>query len=154
MKEKPKAVSAKIISEAIRAYFQDYFWFTQLRVGCGRGPDGERTMDMWGITCERPFKHVTVEIKRSRSDYRVDVTSPLKQRRARLLANEFYYAAPQGLLTPKDLPPWAGLIEIRPHYCPTYEGHMEATLTTAAPWYDSSPPTWSFVANLIRTEMR
>jgi len=143
-------VPVSVIDQEVRRRFSDFYWQSELRVGCGFGADGERRMDMWGISPKRPFNHIAVEIKRSRSDFRVDVKSPLKQRRARLFANWFYFAAPSGLLVPGDLPPWAGLIEISTCSSPLY-GEYCSHLTHPAPWFDSSPPTWSFVAHLVRT---
>lgn len=144
------AVSVGDIDACVRQLFTEYLLFSELRVGCGFGNDGERTMDMWGISQKRPFPHIAIEIKRSRSDFRVDLRSPLKQRRARLFANMFYYAAPSGLLAIDDLPPWAGLVEVGQHSDEILGNYMAARITTPAPWFDSSPPTWSFVAHLVR----
>ena len=133
-------MNAREIEAAIKADFWGYWWFPQLRVGCGQGDDGERTMDLWGISSKRPYPHIAVEIKTSRGDFTRELRSPLKHRRARLFANLFYFATPQGLLTAADLPPWAGLIEVS----------NKAIIAIPAPWFDSSPPTWSFVAHLAR----
>jgi len=129
------------IISAVRKHIE-LLWLEQVRVGCGYGPDGERTMDLWGISPKRPFLHVAVEIKTSRGDFLRDVKQPMKQRRARLAANQFYFAAPAGMLTAADLPLWAGLIEVHPSGL--------ARIAVPAPWFDSSPPTWSFVASLVR----
>ena len=134
------------IDTAIRASGLADIWLSELRVGCGYGPDSERIMDLWGISTKRPFVHIAVEIKVSRGDFRSDLRSPLKQRRARLFANLFYYAAPSGLLTASDLPPWAGLLEVA--------SGVGCYIKVKAPWFDSSPPTWSFVAHLLRIHGR
>ncbi len=137
------------IESAVIDIFQDYCWFPQMRVGCGFGNDGERTMDLWGISPKRPFLHMAVEIKVSRNDFTRDLRSPLKQRRTRMLANQFYYAAPQGILKPEDMPIWAGLIEVADRDFMGNPG-FSAGITHPAPWFDSSPATWSFVAHLAR----
>jgi len=129
------------IEKAVREAFCDMYWLSEVRGGCGFGADSERTIDLWGISTKRPNLHISVEIKVTRSDFIRDQKQPLKQRRARLMANQFFYATPEGLLAATDLPPWSGLIEIK-------EG--EATISVPAPWFDSSPPTWSFVASLTR----
>jgi hypothetical protein len=130
------------IEDAVRSALCDLYWLTEVRGGCGFGPDSERTIDLWGISTKRPNTHLSVEIKISRGDFRRDLKKPLKQRRARLVANQFYYATPAGLLKPSDLPPWAGLIEVSEDF--------NARIEVPAPWFDSSPPTWSFVASLVR----
>jgi hypothetical protein len=106
-------VKAKDIEQAICNHFwRGMLWFPQLRVGTGFGHDAERTMDLFGIQPLSPWDRICVEIKVSRGDFRRDIRQPMKQRRARLLANQFFYAAPKGLLTAEDLPTWAGLIEV------------------------------------------
>ena len=140
-------IDADAISAAIEADFEGLLWLRQCRVGCGFGADGERTMDMWGISCKKPHLHIAVEIKISRDDFRRDLRSPLKQRRARMLGNQFYFAAPNGLLMADDLPIWAGLIEV---LVSEVVGRNIANIVVPAPYFDSSPPTWSFVASLVR----
>jgi hypothetical protein len=135
-------MQAKDIEAAIRKDFPLSYWIPQCRVGCGYGDDGERTVDLWGISVKRPYLHLSVEIKVSRSDYLRDIRQVLKQRRVRMMANQFYFGAPVGILKAADLPIWAGLIEVT-------EGG-EAKIAVQAPWFDSSPPTWSFVASLVR----
>lgn len=131
-------------------------WMRQMRVGSGFGDDGERTMDLWGIESDRRCRRVSIEIKVSRPDFRSDVKNRMKQRRARMLCNEFYYATPGGLLTHDDIPQWAGLIEIMPITTrgQRWWGAPGATVfgkvTVSAPWFDSSAPTWRFVASLAR----
>jgi len=139
---KAKLTSAEIEAAVRNSINGVEFWISQCRVGCGWGDDGARTVDLWGISTRRPYHRLAVEIKVSRSDYTRDLRQPLKQRRARLMSNQFYYAAPAGLLTAADMPTWAGLIEVHTN--------GEATMSVQAPWFDSAPPTWSFVASLIR----
>lgn len=145
-------MDAKDIESAIcRMYrWKAMIWLPQCRVGVGFGEDAERVMDLWGIQVSKPWTRVAIEIKVSRGDFRRDVANRLKQRRARLLVNEFYYAAPVGLLTPEDMPEWAGLIEVKSilgaDFC--------AGIRFPAPWFDSSAPTWRFVAAIARRTNR
>jgi hypothetical protein len=134
-------MKANDIEQAIRKD-PGYFWIPQCRVGCGFGDDGERTVDLWGISTKRPYNHLSIEIKVSRGDFFRDVKNPLKQRRSRMMANQFWFAAPVGLLTAADLPIWGGLMEVDEFGNVRYE--------VPAPWFDSSPPTWSFVASIVR----
>ena len=133
-------MNAAEIEQAVREDASVTYWISQCRVGCGFGEDGERTVDLWGISVKRPYFRMSVEIKVSRGDYLRDLAKPLKQRRARLMANQFYFAAPVGMLSAVDLPPWAGLLEVSDR----------SQVSVPAPWFDSAPPTWSFIASLIR----
>jgi hypothetical protein len=124
---------------------QGIVWLPQQRMGCGYGNDFERTIDVFGISTCKPWTRFAIEIKVSRSDFKADVCCPMKQRRARLIANKFYYLAPQGLLTPEDIPIWAGLAEV-------VGEHIDVTVE--APWQESSAPTWRMVAQLARRAAR
>ncbi len=117
-------------------------WLPQQRMGCGHGNDVERTVDVFGISTCKPWTRFALEIKVSRSDFRADAKNPIKQRRARLVANKFYYVAPLGLIDKREVPLWAGLVELRDN------GMMR--ITVEAPYQDTVPPTWRFVAQLAR----
>ncbi len=117
-------------------------WLPQQRMGCGHGNDFERTVDVFGISTCKPWTRFALEIKVSRSDFQADAKNPIKQRRARLVANKFYYVAPLGLLDWREVPLWAGLAELRDN------GMMR--ITVEAPYQDTVPPTWRFVAQLAR----
>jgi hypothetical protein len=125
--------------------FGKFLWLRQLRGGTGWGPDGDRTMDLWGIHDGKPWERVCIEIKVIRSDFRRDVADPIKQRRGRLVTNQFYYAAPPGTIPKNELPIWAGLIEI---------DETRRKIEVPAPWFDSSAPTWRFLAQIARTVAR
>jgi hypothetical protein len=141
-------VNAKDIETIICRYWRGLLWFPQLRIGTGFGHDAERTMDLWGMKPTAPWDRVCVEIKVSRGDFRRDINAPMKQRRARMLANQFYYAAPAGLLTPEDMPTWAGLIEVNPEE--TADEYACISIPLPAPRFDSSAPTWRFLAVFAR----
>jgi hypothetical protein len=142
-------VKAKDIEQAICNHFwRGMLWFPQLRVGTGFGHDAERTMDLFGIQPLSPWDRICVEIKVSRGDFRRDIRQPMKQRRARLLANQFFYAAPKGLLTAEDLPTWAGLIEVDAARKYGEFGFIEVPVP--APRFDSAAPSWRFLAVFAR----
>ena len=130
---------------------QGVTWLPQQRMGCGYGNDFERTIDVFGIATTKPWTRFCVEIKRTRADFLADIRQPLKQRRARLICNQFYYLAPKGVLAPDDVPLWAGLAEA---YGKTDRFDPHITIVTEAPWFDTSPPTWRFVAQLARRAAR
>jgi hypothetical protein len=71
-----------------------------------------------------------IEVKISKADYKNDFKKDKHQffkfnANGRLIPNRFYYAVPEGLITEKDLPPYAGLIEVK-------NGH--ATIVKRAPF--------------------
>ncbi|OHB80872.1 MAG: hypothetical protein A2W31_11490 [Planctomycetes bacterium RBG_16_64_10] len=141
-------MTANDIEQAVRRMdcWQAMIWLPQMRVGTGHGGDGERTMDLWGIEPSGRNRRVSIEIKVSRGDFFRDVSNRMKQRRSRMLSNEFYYAGPEGLLTADDVPQWAGLIEVGTEA----DGRLYGRHVIPAPWFDSSAPTWRFVASLAR----
>jgi len=140
-------VTEKQITELLMTYggfdgSRGMTWLPQLRMGCGFGNDFERTIDVFGISTCKPWTRIAVEIKLSRNDFWSDMRQPLKQRRARLIANKFYYLAPEGILQPEDMPLWAGLAVVKD----------ESTIRVAleAPFQETSAPTWRFLAQIAR----
>lgn len=82
-----------------------------------------------------------------RADFLKDLKNTEKQKPLRCFANLFYYVAPAGLIQTEDLPPWAGLKELR-----FDEDKQEFYLseTQTPPYMANLPPTWGFVAECIR----
>lgn len=59
---------------------------------------------------------IAYEIKRSRGDFLRDVKKAnTKHRGAKAYSDEFYYVAPPNMIKVEELPPWAGLIEVKSH---------------------------------------
>lgn len=87
-----------------------------LRSGTGgKWSANERTIDImltrnWSAGVGH--RRIAIEVKISRSDFRNE--TDLKRLPAEQSAHQCYYAAPAGLLTPKDLPKGWGLIEVYP----------------------------------------
>lgn len=125
-------------------------FLTELRAGAGYGTDSQRRIDAWSIqTAPSKGNHrVAYEVKASRGDFTRDLRQPQKQRPARLLSNQFYYVAPQGLIKPEDLPLWAGLLECKQPEAAS--GQFYLTRTVDAPFFETEPPSWRFVVSLIR----
>jgi hypothetical protein len=137
------------VAAAIRASWKmkGFIWFNELRVGTGYGSGRERKIDLWGI-CEHPSnakRTVAVEIKTSRSDFRREIINPQKRRGALLHSNQFYFAAPKGMLSGADLPPECGLIEVVRTGCGPH-----AEIAVDAPFEERFPPDWAFVASICR----
>lgn len=79
-----------------------------------------------------------------RADFKRD--NAMKQQQARLFSDMFYYAAPQGLIRPEELPDWAGLKE----YAPDADGVWRHAKTISAPRWDKDAPSWELVVSIMR----
>lgn len=127
---------ADAIIEALSKRHEKEIWATELAFD-----GGARRCDFWALSAHasKGFRAIAYEVKISRADFKRD--TPEKQRQARLFSDQFYYAAPEGLLTKADIPDWAGLVELR--------GDKLLNLVPA-PLRDKDSPTWQLVASLIR----
>ncbi len=158
-------VAADIIAALRRRHSDEHQWafFAELRVGTAgisesgdircvkKGRRGrhwaskwDQRIDVWVMNlwrCHR-FERISYEIKVSRGDFLRELADPTKHRAAMELSNRFYFAAPPGLIAPKELPPDCGLIQV--HY------NGEAKIKHQAPWRDTPAPEWRFVASLAR----
>lgn len=120
----------------------------EMRCGCGFGPS-ERRMDLWVIQAE-PAKGcpaTAYEVKVSRQDFVRDrLKAAEKHRGALMYSDRFYYAAPEGLINPDELPPFAGLIEVRER------GGLR--IRVPAPVRSKMVADWPFIVSLFRREER
>jgi hypothetical protein len=167
--------SASQIVAALHAYYDrpNVVSFAELRVGTGYGKDAEQRIDFWvmDLMPSQSCRRIAIEIKVSRSDFLNEIKHPTKRRRALLLSNEFYFATPPGLVKIEELPPECGLVEVHPDHGAASDAlfgdiahsrsegartwmlkHSQKRLhfKVAAPWRDSNPPSWRFVAALLR----
>jgi hypothetical protein len=101
------AETTQEILDALISRARNLIWATELCIGPKR-----RRMDFWSISPHpgKAFLATAYEVKVSRADFKRD--TPEKQRLARLYSDQFYYVAPAGLLTPSDIPDWAGLQDV------------------------------------------
>ena len=101
-----------------------------------------RRIDFWTLHPQEGKGHCATayEIKVSRQDFKRD--SAMKQREARLYSDQFYYVTPAGLVSPDEIPDWAGLQE--------WNGER-FTFKVHAPKLSKSAPSWDFVTSLIRS---
>lgn len=131
------------IRDALRTRYNpaEFAYFEELQVDM----HGTRRMDMFvmNMHASQQFRRTVLEIKVSRADYNREKSNLSKTRQAITFANEFYYVTPKGLLKPEELPNWAGLIEY------DEEKHNLRVKVTAAK-LESFPPSWDFVASLLR----
>ncbi len=105
---------------------------------------GEQRLDFWTLSTYPGRNHTRLgfEIKVSRSDFAAELRKPAKRRPALLLVNRFYFIAPVGVVPIEKLPIDAGLIEV------LESGIMKTRCE--APWLDTEPPTWGFLASFLR----
>lgn len=151
----PGILTADQIVVALYQHFEkrgDWLSFDELRVGTGYGKDAEQRLDFWTMNAipSQHFRRIAFEIKVSRADFVKELRQPLKRRRALLLSNEFYFIAPRDLIKASELPPEAGLMEIGD----VFLGRYDVYIKHPAPWRDTSPPTWQFLASVIRRAKR
>ena len=144
-------ISTAQIEDAVTSHthqLNGLVWFRELRIGTGYGAGRERLIDLWGIwtTPSNAKRTVAIEIKRTKSDYYRETNNPQKRRGALLHSNQYYFAAPYGIVDPKTLPPECGLIEIRDDGTNGLYGHVRVD----APFEERFPPSWTFVMSICR----
>lgn len=104
-------------------------FFSELR-DC-TGWSHSRTIDVWAMNTWPSSKlYVAIEIKTSVSDFRRE--NPMKRAPFLLAANEFWYAAPRGVIPIEELPRDCGLLE-------TW-GNDAMRATKRAPQRDAAKP--------------
>lgn len=135
------------IIEALYAHFRvrGYLCLHELRPGTGYSGGGAAGgIDFWAMHQWPSEGHarISIEIKVSKGDYAKEKAKPDKQRYALLYSNEFYYATPPRLIDPWTMRAEAGLIEVNP------DGSLQ--VVRSAPVRDSMPPSWNFMAAVMR----
>ena len=127
--------------------------FSELRLGSGYGFH-ERRIDFLviDIAPSRGNKIIAYEVKVSRADFRKDIANEKKQRGAKLYSNEFYFIAPKGVIPLREVPNWAGLVEIHVEKGEAligYRTHFIKTLTHA-PYREKWRPSWPLMVSIAR----
>lgn len=143
-----KITSADICKLLRKTHAKD-IWCEELRLSSGFGWAGR--MDFWALSAAPSDgnKATAYEIKVTRSDFKRD--SYDKQRGARLFSDTFHYVTPKDMVTPEEIPDWAGLIEVEWRRI----GHnlfLQAITKIHAPKRDKEAPTWGLVCSIIRNE--
>ena len=146
---KVKMKSADII-KALRARYGDmkYECFEELRLGSGYGFH-ERRIDFLVVESapSRGNRVIAFEVKISRVDFRRDIAKESKQRGAKMYSNEFYFIAPIGIIPQKEVPDWAGLVEINPD-CGDFWPILRTVLE--APYREKWRPSWPLLVSIAR----
>lgn len=130
----------------------DWFFIPELRLGTGfLGSDSRMDAFAMQQTPSKGHTRIGYEIKVSRADFMRDIAKADKHRQARMFVNEFWFVAPKGVIPREKLPIWAGLLEVvtARNDGSTLE-NPQLHVTVRAAFCESEPPTWNFVAALVR----
>lgn len=115
--------------------------FEELRDGPGFNQ--RRTVDFVAVNTwpSKGLAIVAVEVKVTRGDFRRELDHPEKRATVTPYVNEFWFAAPRGIVKPEEVPDGCGLLE-------TWgEGKLRATIR-ARQFMDREPdrPLWTVIA--------
>jgi len=164
------AVTTKIMTDLMVYLLRQrgYVVETELRVMTGGNSrnNGEQRIDVWAI---HPYPSkglltIALEVKASRSDWLNELKKPRKRNYAILYSNEFYIVAAPNVVKLDELPKDMGLVTVyplaeRPRFSVDNLGDLagcdvdrafDSLITVKAPYRDRHPPTWPFVASLVR----
>lgn len=132
------------IAGLLKAKHPNCICVEELRISSGASRGSGQRIDLWAMEewPSKGFKRVAYEVKISRGDYLREIRDPLKRRGAKLVAQEFYFVAPDGVIKPEEVPYDCGLIVVR-------DG--ELVIEVDAPQLPDSAPTWGFVVSLVRS---
>lgn len=146
-----------IILESLKKHFTSWgrgrtnILFPELRLGSGYCGVAQRRIDLFIISSNAGNETTAFEIKASRSDFKKDISDDLKQRGARLYANNFYYVAPSGMIKPEEVPLWAGLWEFDLDYYEKTEGKdFRFHEVVPSPLHPKAVPSWGLICSMIR----
>ncbi len=154
-----KGVSVATIHRVLRKRYAapEWVYLEEVRLGTGYGGfflpghhatiKNEQRIDGFALNCykSKSYRRIAIEIKISRGDFLKEVKSPDKRIGAMMLSNQFYFAAPEGLIKVDELPEDCGLIEVR--------GDFQATKVQAA-WHEASAWHPATVASVLRSATR
>jgi len=89
----------------------------------------------------RGYKRIAYEIKRSRGSFLHEIKHPEKRRPVMQQVDQFFFAAPKGMIKPAEVPEGTGLVEVSP------EGLVRTK--KRAPELGSPAPTWHLVGTFL-----
>lgn len=147
----------KIMLECLKKHFTSWgrgrtnILFPELRLGSGYCGVSQRRIDLFIISSNAGNETTAFEIKASRQDFKKDINDDLKQRGARLYANNFYYVAPKGMIKIEEVPLWAGLWEFDfDYYKQTEEKDFTFREVVPAPLFPKAAPSWGLICSMVR----
>lgn len=135
-------ITARHILDALKVRNDDVIWVTELRLF-----SGSRRIDFWTLmpSAANGWRATAYEIKVSRGDFRRD--SAEKQEGAIQFSDRFWYVTPPGLISPDEIPDFAGLQE--------WDG-TKFKVIRKPPMRVKRDPSWELVCSILRcsSEMR
>ena len=124
---------------------REFCCLEEIRMGTGFSGTAMRSADYVVISSNNGNDVIVFEVKASKQDFKKDVENLNKQRSAKCISNYFYYITPKGLLDPKEIPDWAGLLEVD-----LEDKFLYIYKVLSAPRRHNEAPTWGLVAEIIR----
>ena len=122
--------------------------FPQFKPATGRNEEADKSFDLFAFHphASSGYARHVIEIKIHRDDFTKEVRDPTKRRLGLRWATQFYFAVPELLLRPEEVPPECGLIEVRKNS----KGIYECNTRIKAPELAGTLPTWSFIGAFLR----
>ncbi len=138
-----KQTTRSILDALAHSYGRgSYLFFEELLVSAGQV---EQRLDAWAIDLspEAFYMSISFEVKASRSDLRNELKNyPTKRLQALQFANQFYYVTPPNLFVDiAEVPGECGWMIV---------DNGTITIMKSAPFSTNPPPTWGFVASLLK----
>ena len=124
---------------------REFCCLEEIRMGTGFSGTAMRSADYVVISSNNGNDVIVFEVKASKQDFKKDIENLNKQRSAKCISNYFYYITPKGLLDPKEIPDWAGLLEVD-----LEDKFLYIYKVLSAPRRHNEAPTWGLVAEIIR----
>lgn len=154
-----KGVSVQDIHRTLQRRHSPPEWIyaQEVRLGTGfgryflKGYPGSvapsQRIDGFALNCykSKRYERVAYEIKIARGDFLKEVADPDKRVGAQMMTNRFYFAAPEGLIKPEEVPDGCGLVEIR--------GDLHR-MKVRAPWHEAADWHPSFISSIFRSVIR
>ena len=132
------------ILRALEARFSAPEWATFREMRNGTGSSFGRSLDLFAFNTypSMGYRSLAIEIKVSRGDFIRELEKPEKRKFAESISQECYFAAPSGLIAPREIPePW-GLIAVA--------DSGVARITHRAKSRKVPPYDMEFIASIIR----
>lgn len=119
-----------------------WIWFKELSTRTSFNP---QRIDLWVMDTWGQMNAIAYEVKVSRSDFARELANPTKREAAMAVSNQFYFAAPRGLIAPVEVPEGCGLVEV-------HGGIVKVVVP--APRRAIQTPSWEFFAAVGRRGFR
>ena len=134
------------LEAAIRSRHKGSEWTTLFELRCGTGYFGtnEQRLDAFAINnypSKGLLRHV-YEMKATRSDFMRERRQPAKRAFGLSVSNYFWFILPIGIVRSWEVPAECGFLEV--------DQYGQIRKATQAPKRESEPPTWNFIASVLR----